>query len=37
VAAETANMTRANILVQAGVSILAQANQSPQSALRLLQ
>ncbi len=37
VAAETANMTRANILVQAGVSILAQANSSPQSALRLLQ
>jgi flagellin len=37
VAAETANMTRANILVQAGVSILAQANQSPQAALKLLQ
>jgi len=37
VAAETANMTRANILVQAGVSILAQANQTPQSALKLLQ
>jgi flagellin len=37
VAAETANMTRANILVQAGVSILAQANASPQSALKLLQ
>ncbi len=37
VAAETANMTRANILVQAGVSILAQANSSPQSALKLLQ
>jgi flagellin len=37
VAAETANMTRANILVQAGVSILAQANQTPQAALKLLQ
>ena len=32
VAAETANMTRANILTQAGVSILAQANQAPQAA-----
>lgn len=37
VAAETANMTRANILVQAGVSILSQANQTPQAALKLLQ
>jgi flagellin len=37
VAAETANMTRANILSQAGVSILAQANQAPQAALKLLQ
>ena len=37
VAAETANMTRANILVQAGVSILSQANSSPQAALKLLQ
>jgi flagellin len=37
VAAETANMTRANILSQAGVSILAQANQGPQAALKLLQ
>ncbi len=36
VAAETANMTRANILTQAGVSILAQANQAPQAALKLL-
>ena len=36
VAAETANMTRASILSQAGVSILAQANQSPQAALSLL-
>jgi len=37
IAAETANLTRANILSQAGVSILAQANQSPQLALKLLQ
>jgi flagellin len=36
VASETANMTRANILTQAGTSILSQANQSPQAALRLL-
>jgi flagellin len=37
VAAETANLTRANILTQAGVSILAQANQAPSAALKLLQ
>lgn len=37
VAAETANMTRANILTQAGTAILAQANQAPQAALKLLQ
>jgi flagellin len=37
IAAETANMTRSNILVQAGASILAQANQTPQLALKLLQ
>lgn len=36
IAAETANMTRANILVQAGTAILAQANQAPQAALSLL-
>jgi flagellin len=36
VAAETANMTRSQILTQAGVSVLAQANQSPQLALKLL-
>jgi flagellin len=36
VASETANMTRANILAQAGVSVLAQANQMPQLALKLL-
>jgi flagellin len=37
VAAETANLTRASILSQAGASILAQANQAPQLALKLLQ
>jgi flagellin len=36
VAMETANLTKNNILVQAGTSILAQANQSPQAALSLL-
>ncbi|NQZ53506.1 MAG: flagellin FliC [Piscirickettsiaceae bacterium] len=36
-AAETANLTRAQILQQAGVSILAQANTLPQTALQLLQ
>lgn len=36
-AAETANLTRAQILQQAGVSILAQANTQPQLALSLLQ
>ena len=36
-AAETASMTRAQILQQAGVAMLAQANQSPQIALSLLQ
>ncbi|HEX2768657.1 MAG TPA: flagellin [Geobacteraceae bacterium] len=36
VAAETANMTRAQILTQAGVSILSSANQTPQLALKLL-
>lgn len=35
-AAETANLTRSQILQQAGVSILAQANTLPQSALSLL-
>lgn len=35
-ASETAKLTRAQILQQAGVSILAQANQVPQSALSLL-
>jgi len=36
VASETAKMTKANILMQAGVSVLAQANQQPQMALKLL-
>jgi flagellin len=36
VAAETANLTRASILRQAGVAILAQANQQPALALQLL-
>lgn len=35
-AAETAKLTRAQILQQAGVSIVAQANQAPQTALSLL-
>lgn len=35
-AAETASLTRAQILQQAGVSILAQANQAPQVVLSLL-
>ena len=36
-ATETANLTRAQILQQASSTILAQANQRPQSALSLLQ
>lgn len=36
-AAETANLTRAQILQQAGVSVLSQANAQPQLALSLLQ
>ena len=36
IAMETSNMTKQNILQQAGVSILAQANQAPQLALSLL-
>lgn len=35
-AAETANLTRSQILQQAGTAMLAQANQVPQSALSLL-
>ena len=37
IAQETSNMTKMNILQQAGVSILSQANQTPQLALSLLQ
>jgi flagellin len=36
VAAEAANLTRGNILQQAGVAVLAQANQAPSVALQLL-
>jgi len=36
-AAETAKLTRAQILQQAGTAILAQANAAPQSVLKLLQ
>ncbi len=36
VAEETSRMARSNILQQAGVSVLAQANQTPQLALKLL-
>lgn len=36
VAEESSNFARLNILVQAGTSMLAQANTSPQSALRLI-
>ena len=37
VAAETTNYSRLQILQQAGISVLAQANQSPQAVLKLLQ
>jgi flagellin len=37
VANETSNMTRLSVLAQAGVAVLAQANQQPQVALKLLQ
>jgi flagellin len=36
IAAESANLARLNILQQAGTAMLAQANQTPQSLLRLL-
>ncbi|WP_408098518.1 flagellin [Peredibacter sp. HCB2-198] len=36
VAAETADMAKNNILTQAGVSVLAQANQAPNAALKLI-
>jgi flagellin len=37
VAAESTQLARWNILVQAGTSMLSQANQSSQTALKLLQ
>jgi len=37
VAEETSKMSRSQVLLQAGVSVLAQANQMPQIALKLLQ
>lgn len=37
VAEETSKMARSQVLMQAGLSVLSQANQSPQMALRLLQ
>jgi flagellin len=36
VAEETSNMSRSQVLMQAGISVLAQANQAPQAALQLL-
>jgi flagellin len=36
-AAETANLTKTQIMQQAGTAMLAQANQLPQAALSLLQ
>lgn len=36
-AQETSNLTRAQILVQAGTSVLATANNTPQDVLTLLQ
>jgi len=36
-ASETANLSRANILQQAGTAMISQANQMPQQVLRLLQ
>jgi flagellin len=36
VASETADMTKNNILLQAGISVLSQANNSPNTALKLL-
>jgi flagellin len=36
VAEETSNMAKSQILVQAGISVLSQANQAPQLALKLL-
>jgi len=36
-AAETANLSKASVLQQAGISVLAQANANPQAVLKLLQ
>lgn len=36
VAEETSNLSRTQVLMQAGISVLAQANQAPQVALKLL-
>jgi flagellin len=36
IAHESAEMTSSNILQQAAVSVMAQANQAPQAALRLI-
>jgi flagellin len=36
-AQETAHLTKANILQEAGISVLAQANSRPQAVLKLLQ
>ena len=36
IASETSKMTQANILQQAGISVLSQANSLPQNALQLL-
>ena len=36
VAEETSKMARTQVMMQAGVSVLAQANQAPQIALKLL-
>jgi len=36
-AAETASLSKANVLQQAGISVLAQANSNPQQVLKLLQ
>lgn len=36
-AAETANLSKASVLQQAGISVLAQANANPQQVLKLLQ
>lgn len=36
IASETASLSRSQVLSQAGISVLSQANQSPQAALKLL-